>query len=204
MIGDVVGSRQHPDQAQLFTQLRKALNWVNTQTSPVQALQITIGDELQGVFAEIAQAIRAALLLSLYLGTDIDLRYGLGWGELHSFDTEQLPYGQSGTAWWHARNAIEEVSARAHRKFWPASLRMQCAGTQQDTLLNSYLICRDELLSRMDARDRRIALGLFQNEQQQDIAQTLGISQPAVAKRQQHHGINALLRAQQLIETFNQ
>ena len=40
----------------------------------------TVGDEFQGAFASVGQAIDAALSLRLAVAPDIDVRFGIGWG----------------------------------------------------------------------------------------------------------------------------
>ena len=67
LIGDVAGSRVHPRRDDLQDRLVRTLNAVNAHLPPVQALQITIGDEFQGVFADIGSALSAALQVPLEL-----------------------------------------------------------------------------------------------------------------------------------------
>jgi len=122
-IGDIVASRQYKDQTALIKAVIDVLAWVNERIEAVQPLQMTVGDEFQGVYAELGSALDAALLTRLRLAGACDLRFGIGWGEISSFDPERAPMAQSGAAWWSAREAIEQVVAVESKRQWPRTVR---------------------------------------------------------------------------------
>ena len=114
VIGDVVGSRKHSDQRSLFEHLDRALSWVNERVAAVQDLQITVGDEFQGVYHDLGRALDAALLVRLRVWDSCHLRFGLGTGEIDSFKPESRPFSQSGSAWWRRNVQLATfTSARA-------------------------------------------------------------------------------------------
>jgi len=201
VIGDVVRSRTHEDQRELIRLVATTLEWVNRRVGSAQALEMTVGDEFQGAYGDLGVALDAALLVRLRLAGICDLRFGLGWGEITAFDPDRAPMAQSGSAWWAAREALEEIVTRVRKRQWPNSVRTWLVGAPDPTqrLLNALLMCRDELLAKMDERDARIALGLFLNERQEDVANALGISQPSVARRQVENGANAIYRAHEAL-----
>ncbi len=207
VIGDVVESRRYRDQEGLLQTLAAALAWVNERLSARQPLQLTVGDEFQGVYEEVATALEATLLVRLRLaGFSVgglegrlhapDLRFGVGWGEVVQADVAAAPLAQSGPGWWSARRALDEVAAVAAKVHWPKSLRtvLRGVGGEVEGAINAFLVCRDELLGRMDERDARITLALFLGERQVDVARELGISQPAVARRVREKGASAVFR----------
>jgi hypothetical protein len=207
LVGDVVGSREFPDQARLLTFLQAALERVNAFVAAAQPLRPTVGDEFQGAYASLPLALRAALVLRLELSSDPsldpapDVRFGLGTGDITVVPGSSSPFAQSGSAWWNARQAFDHVEGHHKSAIWPRSLRTWLRSERRaDDVVNSFLICRDELLAGMDARDHRLTLGLFRGETQNDMAKELGISQPAVARRQKEHGVQAIYRAQLSIE----
>ncbi len=166
-----------------------------------------MGDEFQGVYEEVATALEATLLVRLRLaGFTVggpegrphspDLRFGVGWGEVVQADVAGAPLAQSGPGWWSARRALDEVAAVAAKVHWPKSLRttLRGVGGEVEGAINAFLVCRDELLGRMDERDARITLALFLGERQVDVARELGISQPAVARREREKGASAVFR----------
>ena len=62
LIGDVVGSRDVADRVGLHDRLVAAIDAVNEQLAPVVPLRITVGDEYQGGFATVGDALAAALV----------------------------------------------------------------------------------------------------------------------------------------------
>ena len=64
-----------------------------------------------------------------------------------------------------------------------------------EATVNAYLLCQDQLLARMDARDRRALRGLLDGERQVDVAADLGVTQPAIARRMKDRGALALARS---------
>ena len=84
LIGDVVGSRQTADRAALHRRLAEGLAEVaSTATDPPA---FTVGDEFQGSYPSVGAAIDAALGIRLDVGPDIDVRFGIGWGEVTILD----------------------------------------------------------------------------------------------------------------------
>lgn len=201
VLGDVVGSREIDDQTAMLRRLAGGLAATADALPAVQPPRLTIGDEFQAVYTRLPVALEAALRLRLLVGTSehgpaLDLRIGIGEGEVEVTGAAELPAGQSGTAWWRARDAIDAVSELVGRSQWPRSLRTVFRGDDDDEgRVMAYLLCQDELVARLDDRDRHVLLGLLDGRQQADVAAELGISQPAVAKRQHDHGLVTILRA---------
>lgn len=201
LIGDLVGSRQHGDQKALFAHFEKALRAASSATSPKQALTLSVGDECQGVFAAVHEALDAALLVRLHLRPSCDVRFGVGWGEISDCEPRRGMAAQNGTAWWHAREAIEEVGRIESGRQWPRHVRTWVVGLEEPALgaVRAFLVTRDALIARMDARDARILIGLFGDERQKDVATEMGITQPSVARRQAENGPAAVFRAHEAL-----
>ncbi len=215
VLGDVLESRRYPDQEGLLRTVAAALGWVNERLPARQPLQLTVGDEFQGVYGEVTTALEATLLVRLRLagfslgGPDgrpqpPQLRCGVGWGEVVQADVAATPLAQSGPGWWSARRALDEVAAVAAKVHWPKSVRtvFRSEGGDVEAAVNAFLICRDELLARMDPRDARITLALFLGERQVDVARELGISQPAVARREREKGASAVFRGHAALQAI--
>jgi SatD family (SatD) len=197
LLGDVVKSRSYSDQKELLQAIARQLKAVNSDVKAFQPLELTIGDEFQGAYEDLGQALKATLLVHLRLVGTCEVRFGIGWGEIVTSDADHLPFRQSGSAWWHAREALKEVSAAESRHHSPRGLRTCVLGVPQDMgrMLEAFLLCRDELLAAMKLRDSRITLGLILGRSQSEIAKDLDISQPAVAQRQSASGAKAIFCA---------
>lgn len=202
-LADVVASREHADQPALLDTVAAATRRVNDLVPAVQPWQITVGDELQAAYATLAQAVTGQLRLRLLLldaePQPVELRVGLGVGEVVRSEAAEPPLGQSGEGWWNARAALEEARARASATHWPTSVRSAIRGTDVGPV-GALLVGLDDLLGRMDAADRRILRGLLDGERQVDVADALEVSQPAVARRSRDRGPAAVYRMLSLLE----
>lgn len=199
LLGDVIGSRARGDQPGLLEAVAAACEQVNAAVDGRQPLQVTVGDELQGTFATVGAALEAAVRLRAelaWLDDPVELRVGLGWGRAVPSGAGEPPLGQSGAAWWTAREALEAVGATRGAAHWPRTRRSAFRGDEGlQAPVDALLVCLDELLGRFDRGDWRILVGLMDGRRQVDLAEELGISQPSVARREQDRGISAAYRA---------
>ncbi|KAA0104214.1 SatD family protein [Mycolicibacterium sp. P1-5] len=188
LIGDVVDSRHAPNRGQLHRRITKTL-----ADTP---LAFTVGDEFQGSYPTIGEAIAAALTVRLALAPDIDVRFGIGWGEMEMLDAGTGI--QDGPGWWSAREAIEWTATAQQQ---PALAAVRTAyrrhgdtGPDPDAL-NAALLCRDHLLGSMDARSLRLLRGLLENKTKKELAAMEGISASAVSQRAARDGLDLLVLA---------
>lgn len=196
VIGDVVGSRQAASRSRLQDRLDRSLASINVFMKPIQPMTPTIGDEFQGMFATIEEAIEASFRLRVELMGKVDVRIGIGWGSLRTQDPSRTPFGQDGPCWWRAREALEELARTERSNQEPHSLRTVCrAGTTQEAAYNAILVLRDQLLSAMDDHDATILRMLIGGASQQDAAESLGLNKSSISRRMQSHGLAALLRS---------
>lgn len=187
LIGDLVASRELTDRARAQERLGRVLADVTGRLRPVQELEPTVGDEFQGAFATLGDATLATLLVRLGLLPGIDVRCGLGHGEVTVHDATRRPLLQDGPGWWAARDAVEGMGAR--RRTW-------YVGADANRV-NSFLIARDALVDRLHDRGRRMLRMALLGETQQRIAEVEGVSKSAVSQ-QFGRGIGALRDAQAL------
>lgn len=193
MIGDVIASRHSQDRENLQQTLARVMGTVNKTIPAIQPIMMTVGDEFQGLHAGLADSFRAALRLRLALLPAIDVRIGIGWGEL-TLEPTNPPFGQDGPCWWRARDAIEEVKRGETSKSVPKSRRVASyTGTDLDQLLNGYLGARDHILSGFDEIDLGIAALKLEGVTQAAISKTVGLSQSSVSRRLHSHGIFVVL-----------
>jgi len=184
----------------------------NSRTTAVQPLALTIGDEFQGLYRNLADVLEATLSIRLSLHLRADVRFGIGWGPLTTYDEKRAPFEQDGPAWWAAREAIERVRAIVHQREMPRGVRsvLVTDGTtdagakpsarQVEGLVNAFLLCRDELVSSMSARDAETMRYLLAGESPSAIAQRQGVSLSAVSQRAIRAGLYALRAAQRELE----
>ena len=210
LLGDVVASKRHGDRRALQRKVEEALDTVNALVEAMQPLEATVGDEFQGAYGCVSDAVRASLLVRLSLLPDVDTRFGIGSGEVTVFDAHRRPISQDGPAWWAAREAIERVHRqqrqsareRAARTWYVAHPGAE-GGSERAPLLerfvNAHLLCRDALVPREDARGITLLRGWIVGRTQAELAEELGVTQSAVSQRLARMGAFAMRDAQELL-----
>ena len=191
LIGDVIGSRQAEDREKLQVGLRRSLAAVNDSVMPAQELTVTIGDEFQGAYSAVPQALESALRLQLEMWPFARLRVGIGWGQL-TFGDDRGPLDQDGPCWWRARDSMNLLKSQGGTQ---ANRTAISTGTEADDLLGSYLSLRDHLMAGLDETDATIALRLMSGETQTDLATELGLHKSSISRRVRGHGIDTLLES---------
>jgi hypothetical protein len=201
VIGDLVGSRGSLDRSGLHRRLLQVLEEANEALQPVVRLRVTAGDEFQGCFATVGQALHATLWLRLALAADTDLRHGIGWGEVTVLT--ETPRVEDGPAWWAARAAIEAAEGDAERSLTrlvrTAYRRADGAEGPDPDPINAALLCRDQLVGSASQRSVRLLRGALSGHTQTELAELEGISGSAVSQRMRRDGLGVLLEADRLM-----
>jgi hypothetical protein len=204
LIGDLVGSRRSESRSEVQQQLVDALVVANQMITSVQELAPTIADEFQGVYDDVGSALRASLVVRLALPSGVDCRCGIGVGTLEFVGTAEYGHTQDGPAWWAARDAIVEAKRREsgqNKRLRSWFVVPEDPGGSVDAgLVNAYLLCRDDIVSRLDARQRRLVLGVLRGSSQKELAAAEGISASAVSQSLHRSGAFSLLAATGLID----
>lgn len=195
VIGDLVGSREQADRAAVHATLAAAVDRVNAEQDPVTPLRITVGDEYQGTFGTVGQAIRAALRLRLALLPDLDARHGIGWGEVTVLSDD--PRVEDGPGWWVARDAIKHVETAsdkaALRQVRTAYRLSDGAEGPPEASVNAALLGLDGLLAAMSERSLGVLRGLLAGHTQREIAEAEGISASAVSQRVRNDAVGLVM-----------
>lgn len=204
VIGDVIGSRVAPDRQRLHERVTKALARVNETRAPVLPLRLTVGDEYQGAFATVGEALRATLWLRLELLPEHDLRHGVGWGEVSVL--QDRPRVEDGPGWWAAREAIVAVEAaeatsgdRGRRTAFRVAAELYAGRSGEQHAVEAALTLRDQMIHGLSDRSVSVLRGLLAGRTQREVADELGISASAVSQRVRADGLAALMAADELM-----
>lgn len=181
MVIDVVNSRRG-NRASQHAALLQAAGEINEVIPAIDDLRPTVGDEFQGIYATVGMALTALYRLRLAVAPEIDLRAGLGGGELTVIDAERGI--QDGSAWWLAREAIDEVKALAQSPGYRSSrtaVKDSRPGLPSHADALSRLI--DSCLHRLRPGVAKTLLGLLDGKDNAEVATQQGISGSANSQR---------------------
>ena len=206
---DVVASRDHPDRASLQTAVVNAADAVEQLEPALDPFTATVGDELQGTYAGILAAVRAIARLRLLLVETADVRAAIGWGDIEIHDPDRSPFGQDGSAWWAARDALDGLDRTGVGRLGVAYAEpASCSdGTRGGlpapapldagslTLVRSHLRLLDHALARLDAVEAHILLGDLDGRPTDEIASEVGISASGVSQRRRRNNLRGLAAA---------
>lgn len=202
LIGDLIGSRGSTDRRRLHATFAAVLERVNTELRPPTPVRMQVGDEYQGVFASLGDALHASLMVRLAMLPGADVRHGIGRGSIEVLSED--PRVEDGPGWWAARTAIERVE-EAERRPGERSLRTAYVAAHdaavpgsEEAAVNAALVLRDHLVSGLSDRSLSVLRGLLVGESQRDLAGALGISPSAVSQRVRADGLAAIIAAHEL------
>jgi hypothetical protein len=197
VIADLVDSRLIVARDEAQVGILDAFALVDERVEYVLPLRATVGDEFQAVYPSVAAALEATLLARLALPAGIDCRFGIGLGQVVDVGKGTTGVLQDGSAWWLAREAINEAHRREDTR--TPSLRgwFRADGDNAalESVVNAYLLSRDHIVGGMSARARRLTFGTLRGMLQGELAEAEGISQPAVSQTLRRSGAVSLVAA---------
>lgn len=194
LIGDIVRSRAADDRQVLHDLLETILRGVNAEGPVHDPVVITLGDEFQGVYDTLGDALRASFRIRALLHPTADVRFGLGRGEITILDRRRGIH--DGRAYWTAREAIEKAK---HRASQPQTRTARTAYVSPDDppghadAVQAALDCLDFMVGSMSHRSRTILGGLMEGRTQLEIADQQGVSPSAVSQRVRNDGLGVVL-----------
>lgn len=199
VLADIVGSRRLDDRTAAQHILDSTIAAVEAEAPlAVRPLTPTVGDEQQGVYRDLGEALTSLLMIQLRLPDGIAFRFGIGVGEVRAVDSVHGELAD-GPGWYAARAAIETVHDREGRAV-PRTRTWIVGAPGQDEVMettiaasNAYLLVRDELVGAMSERERRLTYGRLIGRSQQELAAEEGISQPSVSKSLKRAGTAAII-----------
>lgn len=199
VLADIVGSRRLDDRTAAQHVLDDTIARVEVDFPlAAQPLTPTVGDEQQGVYLDLSDAMVSVLMIQLRLPDGIAFRFGIGVGEVRPVESVHRELAD-GPGWYAARAAIETVHEREGRAV-PRTRSWIVGAPGQDEVMestiaasNAYLLVRDELVGAMSERERRLTYGRLLGRSQQELAAEEGITQPSVSKSLRTAGTAALI-----------
>jgi hypothetical protein len=199
LIGDLVESRRVLDRQGLHDHLERVLTIVNHESPVRDPAVITLGDEFQGVYDTLGDALGAAFRIRFLLHP-VDVRFGVGRGTVTTLDTGRGIH--DGPAYWNARDAIETAERRAGRAQTRTSRTAYVSPEDQPghaDAVQAALDCLDFMIGSMSEASRSILGGLMEGRTQQEIATSHGVSPSAVSQQVRNNGLGVALEVMETL-----
>lgn len=203
IIIDIVDSRNLPDRIDAHNAVLAAFTTVGDLFSPHREVWPTVGDEFQVVYSTLAHAVIATGLVRLLISEEVDLRFGIGHGEIRTITESEAGPIDDGPGWYSARDALDHVGRmQAHGHPW---LRTWVSVSEEadnlsQMMTRAHLTTRDHIISRMNSRERRITAAWLRGSTQSEIARREKMSQAAISQRLVACGATAIAHAQELFD----
>lgn len=185
---DIVGSRALGDRTGAQRRIETVFASVEADLPLAdRMLSATVGDEFQGEYPDLGAALAGILLITLALPDGLECRFGVGVGEVYTVEAAAGELAE-GPAWWAARAAIDALHAKQVRampsvRTWIEAAEDEDAAVhEQVRLANAYVWARDELVSAMGERARRLVYGRCMGLTQRELAEREQITQSAVSQ----------------------
>lgn len=168
---------------------------VTARGSSESRLAVTVGDEFQGVFPSLGEALVAAFRIRVLLRPTVDTRIGLGRGRIAELDP--VTGVSDGPGWWAARDALEGVEAAATgsaRRDRRTAYR-SAEPDERAPAVNAALQCQDLLVQSMSDGTHEVLKGLVTMPEatQQQVAEVVGMTPSALSQHVVRHGLRMLL-----------
>ncbi len=193
LLGDLVASRE-AQRPRVHEELLHAIDETNRRVPSLDSVRVTVGDEVQGVYASMGHALQAALVLRDELFGTADMRFGIGGGDVRIIDGDRGI--QDGNAWWLARDAIDFVETLSRQSGYEG-VRTAIRDERPAAIPAADAISRlvDVHLASLRDGARRSLIGLLRGLDNTDVAEAEGISPSANTQRVKNNDLQALADA---------
>ncbi|RMB61120.1 SatD family protein [Tessaracoccus antarcticus] len=193
LLGDLVASRT-TDRSHVHAALLRGIDETNARVPALDALRVTVGDEVQGLYASVGDALGASVALRNALFGTADMRFGIGGGDVRIIDDERGI--QDGSAWWLARDAINAAEALAGQAGY-TGVRTAVRDQRQAAVAAADGMVRLVDVSVDALRDgaRRSLIGLLNGLENAEVARLEGITESANSQRVIHNSLRVLADA---------
>ena len=151
LVGDMKQSRKAKNRSGLQDHLIDTLNVLNEEFSACIAseLMVNAGDSFQGIFLSSTPILAVCDKIRFSLIDQCDIRFGLGFGEIHTKVDKKQSILADGPAFWKAREAMDIVSDLDY--YGTHSIHL-CFQDQKhlcmQTLVNQVLAAQDLIVAK--------------------------------------------------------
>ncbi|MDV0444710.1 hypothetical protein MmiAt1_02460 [Methanimicrococcus sp. At1] len=200
VIGDIISSRKIKDRNAFQNRLNEILHEVNTEYEADLASRfvVTLGDEFQGLLKSADRLLEITDKIKFMLDP-VELRFGIGIGEIDTEINVLSSIGADGPAYWCARDAINTIHNHNDYKKSKIMIAAQEQTDFMDVVNESLKLC-DYTENKWRSTQRALIkisvlnFGYETNIPQKKLASLLGITVQTVNSKIQSTGYYNYLR----------
>ena len=188
IIGYIKNSKELENRNAVQEDLKEILDDVNCIYAEDIASKfiITLGDEFQGLLCTGQNVIKIIETIKERI-YPVELRFGIGVGEITTNINSEMAIGADGPAYYNARFAIERLKENEQKnKCALADIRIELKYSKiekQSILINTIFELTKAIELNWTKRQREIIWNMLKYEEGQNaVARRLGISQASVSK----------------------
>lgn len=200
IIGDIIQSKALLNRAQVQDTLHQQLLSINQEyaDSIASPFTITTGDEFQALLGPTSHIFQLIEQIQLAM-KPVELRFGIGIGEMLTPINKVQSIGSDGPAFWRARQAINHIHDK--NDYGASQIALVCDKPELQEMINSLLTTGDFIKSKWTKNQwaiLEVLLGdkIYQESfEHQKIAAKLGINPSGFTKRLKASGLKQYLRS---------
>lgn len=188
IIGDIKDSKELENRREVQQNLNCVLKNVNEiYAEDISAnFIITLGDEFQGLLSDCGHILDIIKYIQREL-YPVRLRFGVGFGKIHTAIFRDAAIGADGPAYYAARKMIEELREQEKRlKKQAADIQISIYGTEkfEVTEINTMLVLMKLMEDGWSEKQRYTIWDMEQNGgSQEECAKRMRTTQSTVARR---------------------
>ncbi|WP_099877057.1 SatD family protein [Streptococcus suis] len=200
IIGKIINFQHVTNLSNRQEQLNLHLNKINRSFSDELASPFTIirGDEFQALCKPNPYIFLMIDQIQLAFRDEVEIRFGIGLGEILTAIDPKLSIGADGPAYWEARKAIDFI--HDNHDYGTSKIAFSSEYKQIDRVINPLLTSSDFIKatwnrSQTDLFETLISKKIYQEDfTQKPIAEKMKLSQSAFTKRLKSSGIKLYFR----------
>lgn len=200
IIGNIIHSKQVSQRSNTIEGLKQQLNRVNHSFAQDFASPFTItkGDEFQALCKPNPYIFLMIDQIQLAFRDEVEIRFGIGLGEILTAIDPKLSIGADGPAYWEAQKALKFIQDKDD--YGSSLVAFSSEYKQIDRVINPLLTSSDFIKatwnsSQTDLFEFLISNKIYQEEfKQKPIAEKMKLSQSAFTKRLKSSGIKLYFR----------
>lgn len=205
IIGNIIESKRIEDHINIDEKLKEVLEEINERYTTEIALHFTptTGNEFKGLLSNSFRILEIIDRIRIKMGA-VDIRFGIGIGEIVGKIENHLSFGVDGPAFWNAREALLEIDSADD--YGKTKMLIRSDENKHVTrIMNDNLRLCDYIESRWRETQKEVVefsilhFGYDLEVKQTELARRLNLSTQALNQRIQSSGYYNFMRSRKEI-----